>query len=354
MSLFFLSLAQQFITVLQQQMAFRTIACIEIGTTLAGFGITMARAFTGAGAASYFEGVFAGYVLLALAAFLAARKSFSPRLHFALAEVRSVINFGLFNTGEKCISFIATNFEKPLIGRLYTMADLGLYTVVNQLITRPVSLISGAFSRVAYSLYSKVHDDHATLNNLYIGYSGKLALITFPLYGLIYLFSDTVITVLFGAKFLPAAHLLAPLCVLGALWSIGNPLSAYLMALNKANFGFYLNCVLVVVTAGVLLAGSRFSMQTMLTLWVAIVVVVLLPIEWTLRYRLTKMSLLKYLAKVLPTAAVTGALAVGGKIVVTTQGLSADPLHIIIETGLYCAVYGAYAWWMYNRVWKRK
>jgi O-antigen/teichoic acid export membrane protein len=335
-------------------MAFRTIASMEIGTTLAGFCVTITRAIAGAGPAAYFEGVLAGYVLLAFSVFLAARRKFTPRLHFAMADIKSIINFGLFNTGERCVSFISTNFEKPLIGRLFTMTDLGLYSVVNQLVTRPVSLISGAFSRVAYSLYSKVQDDHARLNELYIGYSGKLALITFPMYGFIYLFSDTVITVLFGEKFLPAAAFLAPLCVLGALWSIGNPLSAYLMALNKANIGFFLNCVSVVVIAGVLLAGSRFSMQTMLVLWVLAVVVVLLPIDWALRYRLTKMSLIKYLGRILPSAAVVALLAMGGKSAIHSLKYPADPLHIGIEMGLYCAVYGIYAWWMYKGVWRQK
>jgi lipopolysaccharide exporter len=354
LSLFFVALGQQFITVLQQQMAFRTIACIEIGTTLAGFGVTLVRAIAGAGPAAYFEGLLAGYVLLAFSAFFAARRKFSPRLHFALADLKKIMNFGLFNTGERCVSFMATNFEKPLIGRLYTMADLGLYTVVNQLVTRPVSLISGAFSRVAYSMYSKVQDDHATLNKLYIQYSGKLALITFPMYGFIYLFSDTVITLLFGEKFLPATAFLAPLCVLGALWSIGNPLSAYLMALNKARTGFFLNCVSVVVTACVLLAGSRFSMQTMLVFWVLAVVVVLLPIEWTLRYRLTRMPLVKYLGRILPTVLVVALLAMGGKAAIHSLKYPADLLHITLEMGLYCAVYGAYAWWMYKGVWRQK
>lgn len=354
LSLFFLALGQQFIAVLQRQMAFSTISVIEMVTLLAGFCVTIVRAIAGAGPAAYFEGLLAGYVLLAAGAFLAARNNFSPRLHFAMADMRSIMNFGLFNTGERCISFMSINFEKPLIGRLFTMADLGLYTVVNQLVTRPVSLISGAFSRVAYSLYARVQDDHAKLNELYIGYSGKLALITFPMYGFIYLFSDTVITVLFGAKFLSAASFLGPLCILGALWSIGNPLSAYLMALNKARIGFFLNCVSVIVTAGVLLAGSRFSMQTMLIFWVLAVVIVLLPIEWTLRYRLTKMSLLKYLAKVLPTAVIVGGLAIGGKVVIRDLHLQTGLVHIICAMAIYGIVYGAYGWWMFKGVWKQK
>jgi O-antigen/teichoic acid export membrane protein len=174
------------------------------------------------------------------------------------------------------------------------------------------------------------------------------------MYGFIYLFSDTVITVLFGEKFLPATAFLAPLCALGALWSIGNPLSAYLMALNKASVGFYLNCVSVAVTAGVLLFGSRFTMQTMLTLWVAAVAALLLPIEWTLRHRLTGMSLVKYLGKIVPTAAVVVILAAGGKIAVHSLKISADPLHIGMEIALFGALYGAYAWWMYRVVWRNK
>jgi hypothetical protein len=229
--------------------------------------------------------------------FLPRGKASAPPPFCSMAEVRSVINFGLFNTGERCVSFIATNFEKPLIGRLYTMADLGLYTVVNQLITRPVSLISGAFSRVAYSLYSKVHDDHAnaqcSLHRLFRETRAHhLPHVRVHLSVFRHRDHRAVRREVPARGRLPGPALRPRRALVHR-----QPLSAYLMALNKANIGFYLNCVSVVVTAGYCFAGSRFSMQTMLTLWVAAVVVVLLPIEWTLRYRLTKMSLVKVSGK---------------------------------------------------------
>ena len=233
---------QQFVAILQRNLSFRIIAVIEIGSSLGAMAVAVFRALDGAGPAAYFEGLVVGNAVASIGAIFFGRTFFFPVLRFRTGEVRKLLQFGLFNTAERCIGYISFNLEKLVMGRLFSLELLGLYTVVSQLVTRPVMLFSGAFSRVAYPLYATLQGEYASLNALYIGYTGKLALMTFPLYGFFMLFPDTIITLLFGTQFTAAHAFVMPLCILGSLWSIGNPFGSYLMALNRAKIGFDVHC----------------------------------------------------------------------------------------------------------------
>jgi O-antigen/teichoic acid export membrane protein len=337
------AMGQQFLCVLQREVAFRRIAFIEGASAFLAFGVATLRALHGAGVYSYYEGIVVANCFAAGTAIYFGRSSFLPVVRFRMQELRPFLNFGLFNTGERLITFAAFNLEKPLIGRLFDVNTLGLYTIVNQLVTRPIMFFSSALSRVAYPVLADLQTDRDAVNNFYLSNTGKLALITFPIYGFLFLFSDTVIPILFGGRFLPACAFVPPLCILGALWSIGNPFGSYLMALNRPKIGFYFNILAGCVTMGAILIGHRYAMQTMLWIWVAFVGGILLPLEWYIRFRLTRMSPLRYLGQLAPHVLLVAVLIVATVSVRRMLHLDAALMSSIVLMLLYCAAYGAYA-----------
>jgi O-antigen/teichoic acid export membrane protein len=340
---------QQFVAILQRNLSFRIIAVIEIGSSLGAMAVAVFRALDGAGPAAYFEGLVVGNAVASIGAIFFGRTFFFPVLRFRTGEVRKLLQFGLFNTAERCIGYISFNLEKLVMGRLFSLELLGLYTVVSQLVTRPVMLFSGAFSRVAYPLYATLQGEYASLNALYIGYTGKLALMTFPLYGFFMLFPDTIITLLFGTQFTAAHAFVMPLCILGSLWSIGNPFGSYLMALNRAKIGFVFNAAAALLTFTVFIAGSRYSLQIMLWIWVGAVIGILQPAEWIIRYRLTGMSAWRYSASFLPHLFVIGALCAS---IYSFRSLPVDIpalVKTIMEMAGFSLVYAGYGILMYRR-----
>jgi O-antigen/teichoic acid export membrane protein len=347
-ALFFASWGQQFLSILQRQLAFRRIAAIEISSAAIAFVVSALRAFSGAGPLAYFEGLTVGIFFSTVAAIISARSIFFPTFRFRLQEVRPLFGFGTYNTGERLITYAAFNLEKPLMGRLFNLEVLGLYTIVSQMVTRPIFLFSNAVSRVAYPVYADLQNDHSALNNSYLRYIGRISLVTFPIYGFLYLFPETIISFLFGDRFLPACGYVFPLCILGAIWSIGNPFGAYLMALNKAKVGFYFNVFNVCLTLGIFLVGSRYPMPAMLWIWTAAVAAILMPLEWYTRYRLTKMSPVKYLLQVAPHALVVVLLCSATVFVrhwlPRGSGLSTDAILM----PACVALYGAYGLLMFR------
>lgn len=343
------ALGQQHLALMQRERAFMTIALIEICSSLVALGVAVLRAFAGAGPAAYFEGLIAGNAIASVCAIVIGKELFVPRLFFSRKDLRPFLGFGMFNTAERCINYLGGNLEKPIMGKFFSLEVLGLYTVVNQLVTRPLIFFSGAFSRVAYPVYSGLQKEPASLNALYIAYTGKLALVVFPVYGFFYLFRDTVLFVLFGRAFLPAQEYMLPLCLLGAVWSIGNPFGSYLMALNRAKTGFFFNGYSACLTLAVFMAGGRFSLATMLWLWVAAVTFLVMPVEWVIRRRLTGMSAWRYVLGFLPHAAAIALLCLLVELVRGYGGYGRTLPIIAVETVLYCAACAVYCIVRYRR-----
>jgi O-antigen/teichoic acid export membrane protein len=311
------------------------------------------RALSGVGPVAYFEGLIVGNAFASILAAVYGRQYFFPSMRFNWGELRTLMQFGLFNTAERCIGYISFNLEKLIVGKLFSLDLLGLYTVVNQLVTRPVMFFSAALSRVAYPLYATLQKEFAALNILYIGYTAKLALIVFPVYGFFLLFPDTIITLLFGDQFTAAHAFVLPLCILGALWSIGNPFGSYLMALNRAKIGFAFNLAAVLLMLVVFLVGSRYSLLTMLWIWVGAVIGILQPIEWTIRYRLTGMSAWRYASSFLPHAIVVASLCAVVCFIRSLPVQSPVLVKTILEMTVFSMFYAGYGVLMYKRYQRR-
>ena len=344
----FNSFGQFFLSLLHRQLLFKKIAFVEITSSIITFIVTVFRSLNGAGPAAYFEGASAGALWSTLAAIILTRKIFIPRFRFQFSDIQVVMKFGFYNTLERVVTFVSFNLEKPLIANFFSLETLGYYAIINQLVTRPLMFFSAAFSRVAYPMCVKLQNDHSALNNFYLQNLGKLALITFPIYGFIYIFSNTIIVFLFGERYLPAVEYVLPLCILGAIWSIGNPFGSYLMALNKANIGFYLNLISTIITFSIYLVGSRFELQKMLWLCVGVQILILIPIECILLFRFTKLSSLRYIKELIPHASFVILLAVLIHFIFPMPFLQKTYSNMIVQFLSFSIIYSTYALLFFN------
>jgi lipopolysaccharide exporter len=346
MVIVFGAFGQFFISLLHRQLAFKKIAFIEITSSIVAFTITILRSLSKAGPEAYFEGASAGMLCSSLLAITFAHKIFIPQFRFRLSDIQSITKFGYYNTAERLVAFISFNLEKPIIATFFNLETLGYYSIINQLITRPLMFFSAAFSRVAFPMFVKLQDDHSALNNFYIRSLGKLAMLTFPIYGFIFIFSYPIISNLFSERYLPAVEYVLPLCILGAIWSIGNPFSSYLMAINKAKTGFYLNAISTVLTFTIYIIGGRFELKTMLWLWVGAQLIFLIPLECVLWFRYTKLSTLQYMKEITPPAIIVVILSFLINLVFPFSFIKSTYGNMAVQLFVFLLVYSIFSLFM--------
>src|SRR6201997_4598661 len=134
--------------------------------------------------------------------------------------IRSMMHFGGTVTLNGLVVYIASNFEKVLLGRFWGAAALGIYGRAYQLISIPTDNLNYAVGEVAFSALSRLQDDPTSLRNYFLkSYSLVLAL-TIPITIAVALFGPDLIFILLGPKWKDAApifRLLAPTILVFAL-----------------------------------------------------------------------------------------------------------------------------------------
>src|SRR6266478_2139311 len=270
--LFFNAAGVQHAAILQREMRFTVLSLIDIislfVSTAIGIGMAM-------GGYRYWALVvmailipFVGTVGVWLAtAWIPSR----PRLHVG---ARSMMRFGGAVTLNSLLIYVATNFEKVLLGRFWGADAIGIYGRAFQLINVPTENLNSTASGVAFAALSRLQDDHARFKSYFLkGYSLVLAL-TLPITTACALFAHDMIFVFLGPKWrdaIPIFQLLAPTIL---VFAIVNPMAWLLCSLGKV--GRLVKMALVLtpcMIAGYLIGlpygpkGVAFAYSTLMLLW---------------------------------------------------------------------------------------
>lgn len=208
---------------LQRQMRFTTLAMINTISLVVATSIAIGGAMAGYG----YWSLVAMAVTLPLITTIGCwmTSGWIPGMPSKRSGIRSMVRFGGGITLYGLIGYIATNFEKVLLGRFWGVNALGLYGRSYQLINIPTDNLNFAAGEVAFSALSRLQNEPSRLKSYFLkGYSLILAM-TLPITIFCALFADDIISVLLGPKWMaatPIFRLLAPTIL---VFAIINPLT---------------------------------------------------------------------------------------------------------------------------------
>jgi PST family polysaccharide transporter len=167
-----------------------------------------------------------------------------PGLPQRRAGIRSMMHFGGTVTLNGLVVYIATNFEKVLLGRFWGVDVLGMYGRAYQLINIPTDNLNFAAGEVAFSALSRLQHDPPRLRSYFLkGYSVVVAM-TVPITIACALFADDIIRVFLGPKWggaVPIFRLLSPTIL---VFAIANPLGWLLSSLGMVGRGLKMSMVI--------------------------------------------------------------------------------------------------------------
>lgn len=218
---------------LQRNMAFVTLAKIEVVSALLSYAVAIAAALLDQGVWSLVYQVVTNSVVYLTLIWFASQ--WKPKLLFIWSELRSVMHYSLNLAGYNIFYYFAQNVDNFLIGRYLGTEALGYYDLAYRLMTFPMQAISAVFSKVMLPYYAKAQQDLPRFREGFMRAARGIAFVTFPLMlGLLALRSPFVLTV-FGPKWAPVATLLALFAPLAALRSILTTTGSIYMAMGRAD-----------------------------------------------------------------------------------------------------------------------
>jgi O-antigen/teichoic acid export membrane protein len=263
---------------LQRQMRFTALSLIDIGSWVIGTAIAIGAAKAGYGYWALVAMTITLPVTTTIALWLTS--GWVPGRPRSRTGIRSMLRFGGTITLNGLIVYVASNFEKVLLGRFWGAEAIGIYGRAYQLSRIPTDSFNGAVGEVAFSALSRLQNDPIRLKSYFLkGYSLVLAL-TLPVTLGCGLFADDMIAVLLGPKWKDAADIFRLLAPTILVFAIANPLSWLVSSIGLVGRGLKMSLVVApVMTAGYILGlphgprGVAFAYSAVMTLWIIPVIV---------------------------------------------------------------------------------
>ena len=237
------------ITLLTKELDFKTLTKVNITATLVSSLIAVVMAFQGWGVWSLVVQVISSTVLTVIMLWLL--HSWRPLWVFSVASIKSYFKFGGFLLFTALLYSLYVNLYAVLIGKQYSAEAVGFFAQAKRLQQLPVDLMSNIVGRVAFPVFSKIHNDKDKLAR---GMRKALVLVMFinaPLMLGILMLAEPLIRILFGEKWLVSAPILEVLALVGLLWPMHELNVKVLVAQGHSAINAKIQ--LIKVTVGILL-----------------------------------------------------------------------------------------------------
>lgn len=220
LTLIFSALSQVQAVRLRKNMAFRTIAMVNIlSYAIAGcISIFMATKGFGVWALVAMQLVNTGTAALLYVAVTRWR----PNLTFSTAAFKSMFHFGGYLLAASLLQEICKNIPGIIIGRRFSSTQMGYYSQANKLDQINSYAVPQALVQAIFPYYSNIQDDPKRLAGALLRCVRVIAFCIFPVLGLLIVVAPDLITLIWGDKWLPAAPYFRILCCGGIFTCLQN------------------------------------------------------------------------------------------------------------------------------------
>jgi PST family polysaccharide transporter len=317
---------------LQRQMRFTALAVVSTISLVVSTAIAIGGAMAGYGYWALVAMTLTAPIINTVGFWLTA--AWIPGRPRRRVGIRSMMHFGGTVTLNGLVVYIASNFEKVLLGRFWGADALGIYGRAYQLINIPTGNLNSAAGEVAFSALSRLQDDPSRLKSYFLkGYSVVLAM-TMPMTVACALFADDMIFVFLGPKWKAAAAIFRFLAPTILVFAIANPLSWLVMSLGLVRRALKMGLVIAPLLILAYLVGLPYGPKGVALAYSGTMLLWVVPvIAWSVHDTVISIwDVLLAVSRPLASSIVAGGLAFAVR---SAYGQSLSPLpRLVLETAV--------------------
>lgn len=244
-------------TLMTKSLNFRTQMKISVVATLGSGAVAIVMAMNGMGVWALAAQIVLATLITTL--LLWGLSPWRPALVFSRESVRKLFSFGGYLMVAGLMDVIYTRLYSVLIGKLYSVSDLGFYNRADGARQLPLGVLGSMLSRVAFPVYSMASQDIAVLRRGVRFSVRTMMLVNVPLMLGMAAVSGPLIMAVFGPVWAPAVPLLQVMCLASVLWPLHVINLQALKAQGHSHLFFRLEVIKKVLGVMFLLVGTLFG-----------------------------------------------------------------------------------------------
>lgn len=246
-------------TLLTKQLDFRTLTKIGAISAVVSGMVALVCAWKGLGVWALAVQTLVSSMMTTL--LLWVFNSWRPLFVFSRDSAKRLFGFGGYLLASALLEIAYARGYTLLIGKYYSVRELGFYNRADEIKQLPVGLLSGILSRVAFPIFSATANDKAKLRaGLQLSVRG-IMLLNIPLMLGLSAVAEPLVLTVFGEKWLPATPYMQVLCLAGIFWPLHVLNLNILMAQGHASLFFRLEIIKKVVGVCCLIVGSFYGVM---------------------------------------------------------------------------------------------
>jgi O-antigen/teichoic acid export membrane protein len=159
--------------------------------------------------------------------------AYRPKICWVPAKAGELIHFGKHVFWISVVTFLVTNGDNALVGRLLGLDLLGYYAMAYSIANLPVTGLAGIIGKISFPAYARFQDDRRGLQEAFRKVLESTLMLLLPLMALIGLLAEDFILLFLGAAWMPMAGVLQVLCLLGLFRGLSNILAPLHLATSQ-------------------------------------------------------------------------------------------------------------------------
>lgn len=346
----FFSVAGQIpLSVLQRDMAFRSLWKARFGAQAVAAVAAVATAWYGAFLTAILLRPLLQSALTMLSALWILR--WQPRVELSLAVLRSHLNFGKDLTLNNLLGYGVRAVDDLAIGRWAGAEPLGYYSKAYSILLFPVRRVSSIVVQVFFPTFSALKQAGQPIGKAYTQICEAISLFTFPLMIWVAVEAASIVPFVLGPLWVPAVPIVQVLAILSSLQSVGTLSGMVFQSTGAVRLQLRLGLLLKPFMVAAIVATAWWSKDAwaVAVAYSAASIIALVPEQY-------------YAAKSigLGFGAVGRALApAGGSTIIAVIPLlllpgTSDLLDLALRTLVFGAIYGGSLYLLFPRAWKQQ
>jgi teichuronic acid exporter len=247
---------------------FKRRSILEVIGNMLGVVSTFLLARAGWGVWSLVLGVLIREAVLCVLVF--AQSHWRPQFRFAWINLRELSSFSLNLSAARVTWYLYDNSDRLIIGRYLGDQTLGYYTLATRLTTELSGRVLSIINQVAFSVYSRLQDDHERLKSYFLRSIQLACLVIVPVLAGLSLVSWDVIPLLLKPKWTPMIPALNIMCWAAMIMMINSLSGPLLLAKGKTGLLLKFNLLNLAVMPAAFYFAARFGLQAICLAWLLV------------------------------------------------------------------------------------
>lgn len=176
---------------------------------------------------------------------------------------KQLFGFGWFSMLTSFVDVLYANTVAFIVGKKYTVKDLGYYNQANSLQQIPSYSLALVIKQVLFPHMARIHDDKQLMKE----YSQRVMIVAtfvvFPVMLYLISFAKPIVVLLYSDKWLPSAIFFEILCLEGIVHSLIHINRQILKALGLTKLLFRIQIVVLVIGIALLFVAQSFSIMAL-------------------------------------------------------------------------------------------